>query len=167
MIIIIEPGAEWTKSEVDGVVGYISTEYIDSGYSVGNLGKLLSEGGGFCAVPVPTCAGAYLNSNSTNDLLARKFAVYGGETSSQFPASTSKTMTMLCTLNIVSNLQEIITLTSSDVSFSGSGSTYFAGDKLTIEDALRIMMMESSNKLAEALSRFVGNKLLNISNTRN
>lgn len=161
MMIVLDTVETWTKAEIDGVVGYVSTSLITAGYSGGSLGTLLTNGGGFCAVPVPTTAGAYLNSESVTGLLSRKHAVYDGEDLTQIPASTTKVMTMLCALSIASDLQEVITLNSNDASYGGSGSTYYAGDRITVEDALRIMMMESSNIMAEAIGRIIGQKLLN------
>lgn len=124
-----------------------------------SLSHLVSDGGGYAAVPVPVCSGAFLNSYSSADLLSRENAIYRNASASQTPASTTKILTMLCALRIADDLQEVITIVGSDVT-SGSGSAFAAGDKLTLEDAMRIMMMESSNTLAEAIGRVIGKKLL-------
>ena len=52
-----------------------------------------------------------------------------------------------------------VTVAKSDIS-SGSGSKFFEGDELTMHDALRIMMMESSNSLANTIGRTIGRMIL-------
>lgn len=123
------------------------------------LTQLIAKGGGYAAVPVPNAVQAYRNSYAASDLLTIANALHNNASASQTPASTTKTVTMLCALRVTSDLQEVITLVSSDVS-TGSGSTFASGDKLTLEEALRIMMMESSNTMAEAIGRVIGTKLL-------
>jgi D-alanyl-D-alanine carboxypeptidase len=130
-----------------------------------NLAKLVTQGGGYAAVPVPNAAQAYRNSYSASDLLTIENALHNNDTTSQVPASTSKTVTMLCALRVISDFQEVITITSGDV-LDGSGSTFASGDKVTIEEALRIMMMESSNTMAEAIGRIVGTKILLANSTK-
>ena len=66
---------------------------------------------------------------------------------------------MLCALNVANNLEEILTVRDGDIT-GGSGSEFFAGDKLKLIDAIRIMMMASSNTLASAIARHIGEKLL-------
>lgn len=124
-----------------------------------NLSQLISNGGSYIAVPVPNVVQAYRNSYSATDILSLTNVLRSNETISQTPASTTKTLTMLCALSVVSDLQEVITLTGNDHS-SGSGTTFNGGDKVTLDEALRIMMMESSNTMAEAIGRIVGTKLL-------
>lgn len=124
-----------------------------------NLSQLITNGGSYIAVPVPNVVQAYRNSYSATDILSLTNILRSNETISQTPASTTKTLTMLCTLSVVSDLQEVITLTGNDHS-SGSGTTFNGGDKVTFDEALRIMMMESSNTMAEAIGRIVGTKLL-------
>ena len=157
-VLVLEPGETWAKVEADGVVGYISAPLLTSGSA--NLATLLQDGGGYCAVPVPVCAGAYINAESVAELLMRDYAVHGGEALPQYPASTTKAMTMLCALSSGIDLHSVITLTEDDVTIGGSGSTYYSGDKIFFADAMRIMMMESSNVLAEAIGRFIGTALL-------
>jgi len=124
------------------------------------LTQLIAKGGGYAAVPVPDVVQACRNSYSPSELLTRANALHNNDTTSQTPASTTKTVTMLCALRVASDLQEVITINSTEANVSGSGSTYSSGDKVTLEEALRIMMMESSNTMAEAIGRVIGTKLL-------
>lgn len=129
------------------------------------LSQLVSEGGGYAAVPVPVDAGAYINAYSVSELLARSDALSRNAAGVQIPASTTKAMTMLCVLSLASDLNEIIEVKSGDM-IGGSGSAFDTGDRLTVIDALCVMMMESSNTLAEALGRTFGVKLLRIDEKR-
>ena len=78
------------------------------------------------------------------------------------PASMTKLMTAMVVLDYCS-LDETLTIIASDIQ-SGSGSTFYAGDKISIADAIPAMLLPSSNTLAVALSRYVGNKIINIKN---
>lgn len=127
-----------------------------------NLQTLIADGGGYAASIIPTVAPAYLNYSTPADLLAMEYAVKSGEAVSRYPASTSKTMTMLCALSLMSNAYENITIKTVDIE-TGSGSTFYNGDTLRLIDALQIMMMESSNTLAQAICRSMGEKLLKFS----
>ena len=126
-----------------------------------NLTKMITDGGGYAAVPVPVNAESYANTYDSAQILTRDNALYHNEDEENMPASTTKVMTMLCALSVMPDLQEVIRVTSSDIK-GGSGSTYYSGDRLTLIDALRIMMMESSNTLAECIGRVVGDRLLTI-----
>ena len=68
-------------------------------------------------------------------------------------------MTMLCALDYITYLHEPIKVKTVDI-VGGSGSTFYDGDTMTVFDALRIMMMESSNTLANTIARFIGGKIL-------
>lgn len=124
------------------------------------LSALTSAGGGYAAVPVPINAGSYINAYPAADLSNQPDVLKNANAmADQIPASTTKTLTMLCALAICSDWQEVITLKASDIE-SGSGSAFYAGDKMTVEEMLRIMMSESSNTLARACARICGAKLL-------
>ena len=75
------------------------------------------------------------------------------------PASTTKLMTAMIVFDHLS-LNDTITIKSSDIE-SGSGDTFYAGDTLNVADAILAMMLPSSNTLAHAFARVVGNKILN------
>ena len=125
------------------------------------LPQLVSAGGGYAAVPVPISANSYANTYDSAQILTRDNAVYRNADAVNIPASTTKTMTMLCALSVMPDLHEVIKVITGDIT-GGSGSTFYNGDKLTLIDALRIMMMESSNTLAECIGRIVGDRLLTI-----
>lgn len=82
--------------------------------------------------------------------------------SQYLPASMTKLMTAMVVLDYCS-LDETLEIIASDIQ-SGSGSTFYAGDKISISDAIPAMLLPSSNTLAVALSRYVGNKIINIKN---
>lgn len=124
-----------------------------------NLTALVSGDGGYAACLVPTASGGYQNLETPAELLARDHSIYASPTVSRYPASTSKAMTMLCALDYITNIHSTVIVKTSDI-VSGSGSTYYNGDKLTMYDALRIMMMESSNTLANTIARVIGGKIL-------
>lgn len=79
------------------------------------------------------------------------------------PASVSKVMSAMVILDNIVNLNEKITIKVSDMK-GGTGNVFNEGDIITIEDALYAMMLPSSNTATHAVSRYVGNKLLNIEN---
>lgn len=124
-----------------------------------NLAQIVEDDGGYAACVLPLPPGAYVNLETPAELLTRANAIYNAPTVSRYPASTSKTMTMLCALDYMTDPFEIITVKSTDIE-AGSGSTFYDGDKLRLYDALCIMMMESSNTMAQCIGRVTGNKIL-------
>ena len=124
-----------------------------------NLAQIVEDSGGYAACVLPLPAGAYVNLETPAELLARDNSISNAPTVSRYPASTSKTMTMLCALDYMTDPYEIITVKSGDIE-SGSGSTFYAGDRLRLMDALCIMMMESSNTMAQCIGRITGDKIL-------
>ena len=115
-----------------------------------NLRALVAGQGGYAACAVPKGAGAD----------GREYALSNSPAVSRYPASTSKVMTMLCALDFVKDAEATtVTVAQSDIS-GGSGSKVFEGDELTMRDALLIMMMESSNSLANTIARTVGRMIL-------
>lgn len=85
-----------------------------------------------------------------------------------YPASMSKIMTAMVTLDNVLDLNEKITLRQEDIdafpTTSWYGNDILLGETMTIKDVLYIMMMPSSNIATEMLSRVVGNKILSSKN---
>ena len=124
-----------------------------------NLTALVSGSGGYAACVVPNVSGAYANLETPSELLSRENSISAATTVSRYPASTTKTMTMLCALDFLGNPYDLVTVKTSDI-VGGSGSTFYDGDILTMHDALRIMMMESSNTLANTVARETGRKIL-------
>lgn len=87
---------------------------------------------------------------------------HGGDT--QFwAASTTKILTMLVTMNWISDLHDTITMTREDWTFGGgqggSGPEFFGGETLTYDDLMYCLMLPSSNATAEAFARIVGQKI--------
>lgn len=126
-----------------------------------NLTALVSGNGGYAGCLVPTASGGYANLYTPAKLIARDHSQSASPTVSRYPASTSKTMTMLCALDYITDIHALVRVKTSDIA-NGSGSTFYDGDKLTMYDALRIMMMESSNTLANTIARVIGNKILDM-----
>ena len=75
------------------------------------------------------------------------------------PASMTKLMTAMVTLDYC-DLDEQMVIKKSDI--QKGNPIYYEGDIISIHDALLAMLLPSSNTLAVALSRFVGNKILNM-----
>lgn len=74
------------------------------------------------------------------------------------PASVTKVMTAIIALENENCLDRKITIQPLDVT-GGSGSDYYPGDIININDAIYAMLMESSNTLANAIAREVGKTL--------
>ena len=80
------------------------------------------------------------------------------------PMSVSKILTAMCVLDCVSDLNKSITYHEYDTNIGGFYvNDYFVGDEVCYEDALYVLMLESSNVTAETLGRSVG-KILNEAN---
>lgn len=124
-----------------------------------NLSAALSAGGGFATCIIPANANLYQTQGSPADLLLRTNSLSSAPTVRRIPASTTKTMTMLCALDYFKDIHETIAVKTVDI-VGGSGSTFYDGDMLTFWDAVRIMMMESSNTLANTIARETGRKIL-------
>lgn len=77
------------------------------------------------------------------------------------PASITKVMSLITGLDYAENLADRITIVTADLA-GGSGSTFYNGDILTLEDILSAMMVESSNTCSNAFSRYCGAKMLGI-----
>ena len=125
-----------------------------------NLSAAVSAGGGYATCILPQNVGAYQTQETPAELLARENSLSASPTQQRTPASTTKAMTTLCSLDYMPDPYEEITVKTVDIS-SGSGSTFYDGDRLAYFDAVRIMMMESSNTLANTIARTVGFKILN------
>lgn len=78
------------------------------------------------------------------------------------PFSMTKMMTAIIALDYCLP-DEIITIQEDDLQ-RGSGPKFYPGDKLTMDEAIIALMLPSSNTLAKAISRHVGEKILNLQN---
>lgn len=106
---------------------------------------------------------------------AMDYALYfGGDGNKQFVydtngeaitycASTTKIMNALMVLKWIPDLHETITLKASDIS-AGTGPVFQGGETFTYEDALYLLMLPSSNTMANAIARAVGHKMYNCFN---
>ena len=91
----------------------------------------------------------------------KEVVLVGKEPTTAFePYSMTKVMTAMIALDYCKP-DEIITVEEGDL-VGGSGPKLQDGDKLTMEDALIALMLPSSNTLAKAISRYVGEKILRI-----
>lgn len=90
----------------------------------------------------------------------------------RFPASTTKIMTALITLERVSDLNETVTAEASDfelLSADSSTANIKEGERVTVEDLLYALMLPSANEAAYMLARHVGGtyeEFINLMNQR-
>ncbi len=90
----------------------------------------------------------------------------------RFPASTTKIMTALITLERVSDLSETVTAEASDfelLSADSSTANIKEGERVTVEDLLYALMLPSANEAAYMLARHVGGtyeEFINLMNQR-
>jgi D-alanyl-D-alanine carboxypeptidase len=75
------------------------------------------------------------------------------------PASVTKTMTALCMLDFIDDLDTPLVIKGSDL-MPGSGPKFNEGDTITCRAALHAMFLPSSNTVAVAISRLVGAMIL-------
>lgn len=81
------------------------------------------------------------------------------ENTQWYQASITKVMTAMIMLEHVSDLNEKIEVVDTDIKL-GSGPVFEAGDIMTMKDALYCMMLPSSNTMAEAVARVVGQRII-------
>ena len=72
-------------------------------------------------------------------------------------ASTTKIVTMLCAQELLTNPDTKVRIRYSDI-LPYSSTRFYVGDVLRLEDAIRIMMLESNNTLANAVARTAGKR---------
>lgn len=157
------------KSKVndDWLVGTImkADTSIDRDLPIRDLFDWLEEKRQNPSTPTPTlqceyaCAGIVPKNNPIGLRLYDFSVVEKNGESSCLPASMTKIMTGIVALNFCKG-NEIITIEATDMR-AGSGDEVFVGDEFTLWDALVVMHLSSSNTLATAISRFVGNIILN------
>lgn len=123
------------------------------------IGNSEGEEGGYCACVLPKSAIGFMNTVSPARVLEILPSISANENTVLSPASITKIMTVVCALDNTNDLRKTLEIKASDIT-DGSGSTYRAGDKIILEDALRVMMLESSNTLATAISRYIGQIIL-------
>lgn len=149
------------SADLDGYVDDIRIINLTSIYGAGNepskeeldnliLSDVSANSSAVCEVPKYN---PFMYSDDIVDVIFEK-----NSNALEYPASITKVLTALVVLDNVQNLNHKFKLKSSDIK-TGSGSTYYNGDIVTFKDALHCIMLESSNTMAEALSRVVGRKI--------
>ena len=90
--------------------------------------------------------------------------LYGkNATKSMYPASTTKLMTALLTVENTS-LNDVVTFSSKAVHSLPAGSSHIglrAGEKLTVEDSLYGLLLPSANEVANGLAEHIGGSIDN------
>lgn len=74
------------------------------------------------------------------------------------PASITKLLTAVITVEYVATLQQSVMVKDSDL-VGGSGQAFYEGDVVTIEQALHCMLLESSNTMANTVARVIGHEI--------
>ena len=126
------------------------------------LAAMVAAGGGYVASFLPGDIAMYqqltydqmISSDGTSGVL-KDFMIRNNPKAKLVPASTTKIATMMCVLDTMGSETEIVKVLEADIT-DGSGLEVFAGDKLTVGDALFLMMRNSNNTIATMLARYVG-----------
>ena len=105
----------------------------------------------------------FLNSGGSFSVKYNGKYISHNDSTKHLPASTTKLLTVLCALDYFS-LTDKITIHEIDIT-SGSGSKFYNGDILSVEEALKGILLESSNTLADALGRGTGEKIISFTKT--
>lgn len=106
-------------------------------------------------------AGGLVPSGDPSAFKNLEFLTLSKDKNTQYePFSTTKLMTFIVACEY-GNMSDLITIYASDFQ-GGSGTQMQDGDILTLRDALAVMMMESNNTIATAVSRFIGQKILQL-----
>lgn len=104
--------------------------------------------------PNPRAAASMLVDEETGYILYEKNADVR-----RFPASTTKIMTALLTLENVENLDTLVEVTEADfigVASDASKAGFMVGEKVPVIDLLYGLMLPSGNEAANTLARYVG-----------
>lgn len=125
-----------------------------------NLEEIVSSGGGYAAFEVPRSGTLYANQVPTSAILSKFHSVFSGESAVLRPCSVVKILTALVALDFIVDKSAFLDMTYNEVSVGGSGSKYYSTDRINIMDALRGMIVESSNALATSIGRYVGQIIL-------
>lgn len=131
------------------------------------LASMVAAGGGYVASFLPEDIAKYqqvtynqmISSDGTSGVL-KDFMIRNNPNVKRVPASTTKIVTLMCALDALGGSDlDTVEVTEDDIT-GGSGIELFAGDKLTIGDALLALMVSSSNTIATTLARYIGKKVL-------
>lgn len=108
--------------------------------------------------PPPSTASYIAVRDVTNDWPLYEKAP---DTSYDYPASLEKMMTAYILLDRKSSVldSETVTITSADVTITGSSADLMAGDVITWRDLLYGLMVPSGNDAAQAIARVIGTEI--------
>lgn len=130
------------------------------------LAAMVAAGGGYVASFLPGDIAMYqqitydqLISSDGKSGVLKDFLISNNAKVKSNPASTTKIMTFLCVLDTMRSELETVEIIEDDIT-KGSGLEVFVGDKLTVGDALFVMMRNSSNTVSATLARYVGKWIL-------
>lgn len=104
-----------------------------------------------CAILLPENPTLYA-STPLNELIYKKADIR------QSPASVTKILSAIVAIENNPNLNDVITYKASDM--KEDTIQFYEGDKVTVRDALYLMMLHSHNASAVALSRTIGQKIV-------
>ena len=115
------------------------------------------------AAAVPWSSDVYTASEGACVMDADSGVVLYGknENTAYYPASITKVMTALVTLENCDNLNEKVTFSASAVAFEEENATLIGaseGDQLSVRDCLYALLFASANEVANALAEHVGAK---------
>lgn len=130
------------------------------------LAAMVAAGGGYVASFLPGDIAMYqqvtydqmISSDGTSGVL-KDFMIRHNPKARNVPASTTKIMTFMCVLDAMISELDIVEIIEEDIT-GGSGLEVFPGDRLTVGDALFLMMRNSSNTISATLARHVGKWVL-------
>ena len=142
---------------------------LDAGNAVNEpqgLADMVAAGGGYVASFLPGDIAMYqqitfdqmISSDGSSGVL-KDFMIRANPKVKNTPASTTKIMTFMCVLDAMKSENEVVEIIEDDIT-PGSGLEVFPGDRLTVGDALFLMMRNSSNTVSATLARYVGKWIL-------
>ena len=130
------------------------------------LAAMVAAGGGYVASYLPGDIAMYqqvtfdqmISADGSSGVL-KDYMIRNNPNAKNTPASTTKIMTFMCVLDAMRSENEIVEIIEDDIT-AGSGLEVFPGDRLTVCDALFLMMRNSSNTISATLARYVGKWIL-------
>ena len=117
------------------------------------------------ADPNPAAAAAILIDKDSGYVLYDKNA-----DEKRYPASTTKIMTALITLENAENLDELVEVTEEDfigVASDASKAGFMVGEQVPVIDLLYGLMLPSGNEAANTLARYIGGSIENFADMMN
>lgn len=150
------------NANLDGYVDNVIVVNLTSAFGKGNE-PTESEANNLLYNDIDAKMGAAVLLNGINPATytERNFNPIGSVRSLEqgYPASLTKIMTCMITLDYLKDLNTIIEVEESDIT-RGSGPSLQAGDKIKLRDCLYLLLLESSNTIATTLSRLVGSNIV-------